>query len=633
MHVLTTTREAGRCRTLPLGNIALTDGFWAHKQAVNREVSLRRGYRQLEEAGNFHNLRLAAGTAEGEYRSPQYMDSDIYKWLEALAYDLTEVTDSAIRQMVEEVTDLIIAAQAEDGYLNSYYQVVEPDNRWGDLDHGHELYCAGHFFEAAVAVHRATGDERLFKAALRFADYIDTVFGQGKRAGAPGHPEIELALVELYRETGERRYLDLAAFFVDQRGSGRMRGYHQVGPEYHQDHVPVREAHAVAGHAVRQLYLAAGVTDLYLETGEEALLKAMERLWHDVTRRKMHITAGLGARFTGESFGEPYELSSDRCYCETCAAIANIMWNWRMLLATGEARFADLLERSLYNGFLSGVSLDGNRFFYVNPLQSRGGVERQEWYGCACCPPNVMRLLAMVGSYAATVSDDGVQVHQFMSSLINTSGARGPDVKLRMDTGYPWTGDVTLMVAEASGGEWGLSLRIPGWCQTAQVLVNGVLDQEVRAVSGEEGPGHYVTLRRAWRPGDEIRLSLGVAPRLTESNPRVDAVRGTACVERGPLVYCLEQVDQVAGLDLLDVRVPRDADMASQWRGDLLDGIVTVEVPGTVVEQGPWKDRLYLSAADRTLSAEVTSLTAVPYYAWANRGPGVMRVWIPLEGN
>ncbi|MEA3345793.1 MAG: glycoside hydrolase family 127 protein, partial [Chloroflexota bacterium] len=383
MHVSTQTSSHARWRTLPLGDISITGGIWAQKQALNRQVSLRHGYEQLERAGNFNNLRLAAGSGEGEYQGPVFMDSDVYKWLEALACDLANVRDPEVKRMADETIDLLVAAQQADGYLNSYYQVVRPDKRWTDLDHDHELYCAGHLFEAAVAMHRATGDERLLDIARRFADHIDSMFGPGRREGAPGHPEIELALVELYRETGERRYLDLAAFFIDQRGRGVMGGYGRYGPEYHQDRVPVRQATVVEGHAVRQLYLTAGVTDVYLETGEQALFEALTQLWHDMTTRKMHITGGFGARFVGESFGEAYELPSDRCYCETCASIASMMWNWRMLLATGEPRYADVLERSLYNGFLSGVSLDGRRYFYVNPLQSRGGIERAEWYSCA----------------------------------------------------------------------------------------------------------------------------------------------------------------------------------------------------------------------------------------------------------
>lgn len=623
MHVSTITSPYARWHTLPLGSISLTEGFWSRKQQINRQVSLRHGYEQLERAGNFNNLRLAAGFGEGEYQGPVFMDSDVYKWLEALAYDLANVRDPDVERMAGETIDLIVAAQQDDGYLNSYFQVVSPERRWTDLDHDHELYCAGHLFEAAVAMHRATGDERLLRVACRFADHIDSLFGPGKREGACGHPEIELALVELYRETGERRYLNLASFFIDQRGKGRMRGYGYLGPAYHQDRVPVRQATVVEGHAVRQLYLTAGVTDVYLETGEQALFDALTRLWYDMTTRKMHLTGGLGARFVGESFGEAYELPSDRCYCETCAAIASMMWNWRMLLATGEPRYADVLERSLYNGFLSGVSLDGRRYFYVNPLQSRGGIERSEWYSCACCPPNVMRQIAVVGHYLATADEIGVQIHQYASARIEATLGTGRQVVLRTETDYPWDGRVKVTVEEADGATWQLALRVPGWCEGASLRVNG------QAIGRPASGGTYAAIERAWQVGDVIELDLPMEPRLTAPNPRVDAIRGSLAVERGPLVYCLEQVDQEPGLNLLDVRIAPEASLQATWREDLLGGVVVIEAQGAVVDIGAWQEALYRPVPVENLPQREVTLTAVPYYTWANRGPGAMRVWIP----
>jgi len=622
MHVSTTTSSHARWRTLPLGSVSLTEGFWHEKQEINRRVSLRHGYRMLNQSGNFNNLKLAAGSGEGEYQGPVFMDSDVYKWLEAVSLDLANIRDPELESMADQAIELIAAAQQEDGYLNSYYQIHKPDEHWTALDHDHELYCAGHLFEAAVAHHRATGKSSLLDVARRFADHIDSEFGHGKRQGAPGHPEIELALVELYRDTGERRYLDLAAFFVDQRGSGTMRGYGR-GSGYQQDRVPVREATEVEGHAVRQLYLTAGVTDIYVETGEQALLDALTRLWHDMAARKMHVTGGFGARFVGESFGQAYELPSDRCYCETCAAIAGIMWNWRMLLATGEARYADLLERSLYNGFLSGVSLDGKRYFYVNPLQSRGGVERPEWYGCACCPPNVMRQIALVGHYAVTVDESGLQLHQYVSARIEAELEGGRCVVLCVETDYPWDGKVRVVIEETDGNAWKLALRVPGWCEGANLQVNG------EAVEVAAASGTYAAIERAWQAGDVVELDMPIKPRLTESNPRVDAIRGSLAIERGPLVYCLEEVDQQPGLNLLDVRIAPGASLQAIWREDLLGGVVVVEAQGAVVDAGAWRDELYRPARTEDLPQREVVLTAVPYYAWANRGPGTMRVWIP----
>lgn len=624
MHVSTMRSLHARWRTLPVGKVKLTDGFWAEKQAINRRVSLRHGYRMLGQSGNLNNLRLAVGAGEGAYRGPVFMDSDVYKWLEAASLDLANDADPELEVLVDEVIALVAAAQQPDGYINSYYQVhKQPEDRWTNLDHDHELYCAGHLFEAAVAHHRATGKRDLLDVACRFADCIDGIFGPGKRDGAPGHPEIELALVELYRETGEQRYLDLAVFFIDARGKGRMRGYGRWGAAYHQDHVPVREASEVVGHAVRQLYLTAGVTDAYLETGEPALMDALLRLWHDATARKMHLTGGYGARHEGEAFGHAYELPSDECYCETCAAIAAMMWNWRMLLATGDPRYADTLERSLYNGFLSGVSLDGQRYFYVNPLQSRGGIARPEWYGCACCPPNVMRQIALVGNYMATTDETGIQVHHYASATIDAS-LGDERVVLQMDTRYPWEGHVRVTVAETGDAEWTLAFRVPGWCTHAALWLNGEI------LAGGASDGNYVTLTRVWQPGDVVQLDLEMRPRLTAPNPRVDAIRGSLAIERGPLVYCIEEEDQDEGVDLLDVRLLPDAELETVWRDDLLGGVVTVTVESYVADVRDWEAALYRPALVPETSARPVKLIAVPYYAWANRTPGAMRVWIPM---
>jgi len=623
VHVLTNTSTHNKWRTLPLGSISVAGGFWGHKQVVNHQASIPHGFRNLETSGSLNNMRLAAGSGEGEYKTSG-ADTFVYKWLEAVAYDLANGYDPEIQAMADMVIGLVEAAQMDDGYVHSYFRVVKPDQRWTDLSHNHELYAAGHLIEAAVAMRRATGDSRLLKVACRFADHIAGIFGPGKRDGSPGHPEIEMALVELYRETGERCYLDLVTFFVDQRGSGQMGGYGRWGAAYHQDHVPVREADAVTGHAVRQLYLAAGVTDLYLETGDATLLTAMVRLWRDMTAHRMHLTAGFGARADGEAFAGAYELPSDSCYCETCAAIAALMWNWRMLLVNGEMQYADLLERSLYNGFLSGVSLDGDRYFYVNPLQSRGGIERVEWFGCACCPPNVMRLIAVVGHYAATISDEGVQLHQYLASKVDTHGAAGPQVAFSVETDYPWNGDVRITIDDTDGADWELALRVPGWCPGATISLNG------EAVEGQHAGSAYAAVERAWQVGDVIELHLAMDPRFTAPNPRIDAVRGSIAVERGPLVYCLEAVDQ-AEVDLLDVSVDPGVEMAGTWQADLLDGVVTVQIPGNVAEQGDWEGVLYLPAGAPAQTTRPVTLTAVPYYAWANRGPGAMRVWIPKK--
>jgi DUF1680 family protein len=612
-----------RLRALPAGSVSLTGGLWSHRQAVNREVSLPHGYRTLEQVGNFHNLRLAASLIEGQYRGLRFMDSDLYKWLEALAWQLACGPDDELQHIADATIDSIAAAQAPDGYLNSHYQVAKPGQRWTDLTDGHELYCAGHLIQAAVAHHRATGETKLLDVACRFADTIGSVFGPDKRPGTPGHPEIEMALVELYREIGEQRYLDLAGFFLDQRGRSILGSGGGGSSAYYQDHVPVREATTVAGHAVRQLYLTAGVSDVYLETGEQALLDALTRQWRDMTLFKLYITGGVGSRHEGESFGEPYELPNDRCYCETCAAIASIMWNWRMLLATGESRFADLIERTLYNGFLSGVSLDGRAFFYVNPLLSQGGIERTGWYHCACCPPNVMRLIASLGHYFATADATGLQIHQYGAATIDVELEPGRRVALRMETDYPWQGGVRLTVQHTEDLPWRLDLRLPGWCEGPSLHVNG------RQVTVPAGEG-TAAIERTWREGDVVTLDLPMVPRLIEPHPRSDATRGCVAIERGPIVYCLESCDQDPSVDVLDVQIDAAAPLQATWRDDLLGGVTVVEAAGYAVDVAPWQDRLYRPAHGQDgPSRQPVRLTAVPYYAWANRGPGAMRVWIP----
>jgi DUF1680 family protein len=611
-------------RGLPLGDVSLNAGFWASRQQLNREVSLTHGFRMLDRAGNLQNLRLAAGTASGAYAGPVFMDSDVYKWLEAVAY---AGAPAKVQQHAEEAIRLVQEAQADDGYLDSYYQVVAPDRKWAELPTGHELYCAGHLIQAAVAWHTVLGDDRLLDVSCRVIDHVLSIFGPDKRIGVPGHPEIETALVELYRATSDKKYLDLAQFFVDHRGRGMLGPNPRFGGSaYYQDRVPVRESSEIEGHAVRALYLTTGVTDLYLETGEAALLDAMLRQWTDFVAHKLYVTGGAGSRHSGEAFGHAYELPGERAYCETCAAIASITWNWRLLLASGEARFADLIERTLYNGFLSGVSLAADTFFYVNPLLSRGQpevvgrgvIERQPWFTVACCPPNVMRLLASLGEYIATYAGDGVQIHQYASATL-----RAPLATLRIETEYPWQGEVAVHVDSDSDRPWTLQLRVPPWSDEPRVSVNGT------AVAGPPVRQGYICIERDWRTGDCVELSLSMEPRLAEPHPRIEAAHGCLAVERGPLVYCLEQADHTSA-SVLDLRLDPDADLKATWQPDLLGGVMTVAAAGEVASVAEWGDATFRShQRSEAAHGERTSLVAIPYFAWANRGPGPMRVWIP----
>lgn len=630
-------------KTVPFGAIRVINGFWKNRQLINRQTSLKHGFAKLEKAGNLHNLRLAAKRSVGGFRGVNFYDEDIYKWLEALAWELGLNPDPELQQMADETITLITEAQLPDGYLNSYYQVAEPEHRWTDLDFGHELYCAGHLFQAAIAFQRAVGDNRLLDVACRFADHIDSVFGPGKKVGAPGHPEIEMALVELYRVAHEEKYLQLAQFFIDQRGKRQMRGMGSNGSEYHQDHIPVREAIGAAGHAVRQMYLLAGIADIYMETGEGALWDVTERLWHDITESKMYITGGVGSRYDGESFGEPYELPPDQCYCETCAAIGSLMWNWRLLLITGHGKYADEIERALYNGILSSPALDGKHFFYVNPLMVRGdGSIRQstnrpeevkydgrpEWHTVACCPPNVMRLMSSLSHYFVTMNTEGIQVHQYAASEIEVCFDDHQPVKLRIDTQYPWDGNVKIIIDQDRESFWALRLRIPGWCTNYVVMVNG------NEVAGSNMSQGYKVIKRAWSSGDTVDLRLSMPPVIVYPHLRIDAVRGCVALQRGPLVYCLEEHDQVKLFSLMDVVIDKEAQLDIGWHEDLLGGIYTINAMGSINLHDTENDHLYNveTPAVKTKHHDIP-LIAIPYYAWGNRGLKGMRVWLPAQEN
>ena len=615
--------------TLDAQAVTIEDGLWARRQAVNRDAALPHGFRMLEAAGNFENLRIAAGRSTARYRGPVFMDSDVYKWLEAAAWEMGRAPSEWLRSTCEATIDLVGAAQGADGYINSYYTVAEPGKRWTDFAHGHELYCAGHLIQAAVALRRATGDDRLLAIAQRFADYLHSLFGPGRRVATPGHPEIEMALVELYRETGERRHLDLAAFFLEHRGRGWLGPGRYNSSASFQDRVPVRAAIGVEGHAVRALYLTTGATDLYLETGEAALLTALSRQWHDLVTSKLYITGGVGGRHLSEAFGQPYELPNDLAYCETCGAIASVMWSWRMLLATGDARFGDLIERTLYNAVLAGVSLTGERYFYVNPLASngepehlsRGGCIRKEWHLVACCPPNVMRQLATFGHYVATRDAAGLQIHQYAPARVVADLATGPALALRMETAYPWDGRVRVSIEQAPTTSRTLSFRVPAWCGAAAARVNG---RPLPPASNG-----YLRIERAWQSGDVVELDFPMEPRLIEAHPWIESTRGCVAIERGPLVYCLEQADH-PDAGIADLEIDAAAPLESSWTSGRLEGVTVVRGSGWAVDTAPWKDRLYRPVArGGSAPRRRTALTAVPYYAWANRGPGAMRVWIP----
>ncbi|MGW5735991.1 MULTISPECIES: glycoside hydrolase family 127 protein [Streptomyces] len=568
-------RADARAALRPAAAARITGGFWATRRHTNAAVSIARGPERLEQAGHLATFRAVS--------------SEVHTWLEAASWQLADDPGQAgLAASVQRLVSLVASAQGPDGEFQTRYQIARPEPRWSERDRGHAPYRAGHLIQAAVAHHRATGRGELLDVALRFAAHLDSLFRTDQKDdGRCGPPGIETALVELYRETGERRFLDLARHLTD-----------------------VREAPTVTGHAVRQLYLLAGATDLAMESGDAAPREALERLWHAMAATKTYLTGGIGARHEGEAFGEPFELPPDRAYAETCAAVASVQWSWRMALLTGETRYSDLVERTLYNGFLSGVALDGDRWLYVNPLQVRddhearagdGTARRTPWSRRACCPANAMRLIASLPHYAASQDGPGLQLHQYATGSYATSHGA-----VTVETAYPWQGRVTVTVdAAPADRDWTLSLRIPSWCAEFTVAAPGRQDRT-------EADGGWLRIRRRWHPGERVVLDLALDVRLTEPDPRVDAVRGCLAIERGPLVYCLESTDQQEGLRLDEVTLTAAARTVAEHRPELLGGVTVVTAQGR-----------------RRSDGAPISLTAVPYHAWAHRDEGAMRVWIP----
>jgi len=606
-----------RLKPVPIESVKLKDDFWAPRVKTLVKVTLPTQYELLEETGRLDNFRRAAGKVRTDFKGFFFNDSDVYKWVEAASYVLAFNRDSRIEKMVNSVIEEISDAQDDDGYLNTYFVFERKAERWTNLRDMHELYCAGHLIQAAIAHHRATGERMFLDVAVKFARHITGVFGPGKMLGVPGHPEIEMALVELYRVTHLEAFLNLARFFIDNRGCGLVGGSVELI-----DHRPFRELEEIVGHAVRSIYLNCGAADVYMETGDETLLRALKRLWVNMTRCKMYVTGGLGSRYVGEAFGENYELPNRRAYAETCAAVANVMWNWRMLLATGDAEYADVMELSLYNGALAGIGLDGKSYFYINPLADRGRHRRQRWFECACCPPNIARLIASVPGYFYSTSREGVWVHLYASNdaLIELNGRH---VRLVQETNYPWSGHVEVTVYPEGLSEFSIFLRIPGWSRDAVVALNG------KPVNGKPEPAHYLELRRRWEEGDVISVDMEMGVDVLKSHPHVLENRCRVALKRGPLVYCVEQTDN-PGHDVWDLMLSPDSSFKVEYKPDLLGGVVLIHCGGSAADTSVWTGRLYLRVEDCVMNLKPTRFTAIPYYAWANREPGPMTVWIPM---
>jgi DUF1680 family protein len=612
--------------------VSIEDEFWAPRIRVNRERTIPAEYRQCEETGRINAFRL--NWKPGQKPVPHiFWDSDVAKWVEAASYSLATHPDPALDAQLDEVIALIASAQQHDGYLNTHFTVVEPEKRWTNLRDWHELYCAGHLIEAAVAHFQATGKRTLLDVLSRYADHIETVFGAepGKKRGYCGHEEIELALVKLCRATGEPRYLRLGQYFVDERGrqphyfdiEARARGedpkdYWAKTHAYTQSHLPVREQREVVGHAVRAMYLYSAMADLAGETDDDSLLKACEHLWNHLCTKRMYITGGIGPSSHNEGFTADYDLPDETAYAETCAAVGLVFWNHRLLQLDCDGRYADVMERALYNGVLSGVSLDGERFFYENPLASLGNHHRQPWFDCACCPPNLARLLASLGQYIYAQSETDAVVHLYIQGSGRLK-VGGQDVALRQETRYPWDGTVTIRLDTAQPATFGLKLRIPGWCRTAHLRVNG----QAVDIAGKVERG-YVRLERPWNPGDQVVLDLPMPVERIYAHPNVRQDMGYVALQRGPIVYCLEEVDQAVPVHR--IVLPQTANLSSRFDPDLLEGVMVIKSTALASDVADWQGTLYRAQEPNLIPC---TLTAIPYYAWDNRQSGQMSVWIP----
>lgn len=627
---------------------AIADGFWAKRLRTVREATIPHVHAQLEAAGSFEAFRQAAkgAGAADERRYRFYRDSDVAKWMEGAARCLANRPDPGLGRTLEEAVGWVVAAQQEDGYLNTHYTLREPGQRWTNLRDKHELYCAGHLMEAAVAHFRATGRRHFLGAICRYADCIARTFGRGagQLRGYPGHPEIELALVQLFRATGERRYLDLARFFVDERGrqphwydqEARARGedpaaYRYGNYEQLQAHVPVREQHAAVGHAVRAAYLYAGMADVAEETGDEELLAACRRIWGSIAERRMYVHGGIGSSAIGERFTQDWHLPNAAAYAETCAAIALVFFSHRMLQLEPHRRYADAIERALFNNVLAGLSSDGRAFFYANYLGSVPGThrftgrqmppERQPWYTTACCPTNLCRFFPALGQYVASASPDALHLHQFVNGRLDAE-IGGVPVRLEVQGGYPWDGRVRLVLTVERTAEFALAVRLPGWCRSATAAVDGGAHEPLEAA-----PDGYAKFRRKWEGTSNIALDFAMPVERVEAHPGVGENCGRVALQRGPVLYCLEECDN--GPQLNDISLPAGASLALGAGAEGLGADVPVIVGRAVRRDlAQWDGQMYRAAPSPRVEG---AIRAVPYFLWANRGSGEMVVWVRQE--
>jgi uncharacterized protein len=628
------SQQLSDIRPVSFAQVTITDEFWKPKLEKVARVTVPVCIQQTEvKTPRIRNFEKVARGQGEKHEGIYYDDSDVYKALEAIAYSLRNLPDKSLESKADEWIEKIAAAQEPDGYLNTYYSLGGLERRWTDMEK-HEDYNAGHLMEAAVAYYNTTGKRRLLDVAIRFADHIDATFRQSNRHWVSGHQEIELALVKLAHATGERKYLQLSDWFLQQRGHGYGKGViwdQWKAPEYCQDILPVKEQKDITGHAVRAMYLYTGAADVAAALNDPGYMNSMKLVWEDVVYRNMYITGGIGSSGRNEGFTLDYDLPNEDAYCETCASVGMVFWNQRMNRLTGESKYIDVLERSLYNGALDGLSLSGDRFFYGNPLSSEGGYGRSEWFGTACCPSNISRLIASLGDYIYATSKDGIYVNLFVGSSVDVTLNKG-SMKLRQETNYPWQGKVAIHVTAPRKMRATMRIRIPGWVdnvaapgQTYFYLDTVSTDLQF-AVNNKRIPytreKGYAVIDREWRTGDLISFELPMKVKRVTSGEKIKSNVGLVALERGPLVYCFEHPDNQG--DVLNIVVPDEAEITSGFKASLLEGVVAIQVGGLVAR--PSED-------GKNVQMMKQILTAIPYYTWANRGQGPMQVWVPRTIN
>ena len=583
---------------IDFSHVKINDNFWSPRLSKHVSATLPVCIDQIEnQTGRIRNFENAA-KGGGEHSGIFFDDSDVYKALEGMAYSLINNPDPELEKKADEWIDKFAAAQQPDGYINTFYTLTGLDKRWTNMDK-HEMYCAGHMIEAGVAYYQATGKRKLLDVCIRMTDHMMSQFGPGKRHWVPGHEEIELALVKLYQTTQEQKYLDFAYWLLEERGHGHgtMGDEGKWDPVYYQDIVPVRRLTDISGHAVRCMYLYCGMADVAALKNDTGYIAAIDRLWDDVVHRNMYITGGIGSSRDNEGFTEDYDLPNLDAYCETCASVGMVLWNQRMNQLTGDSKYIDILERSLYNGALAGISLGGDRFFYVNPLESKGDHHRQEWYGCACCPSQLSRFLPSIGNYIYASSDDALWVNLYIG---NTGQIRigETDILLTQETDYPWDGSVKLTISTSQPLEKEIRLRIPNWCKTYDLSING------KRINVSEEKGYAVI--KDWKSQDVIALDMDMPVEIVAADPHVKENFGKRAIQRGPLVYCMEEIDNPVYFD--QIQLSPSTTFQTAFVSDILNGIKTIKTNG-----------------------RAQSATFIPYYAWDNRKAGKMRVWIPYN--